>query len=75
MEHVIQAPESGVIQSLNAELNTAIFEHHPLIILTPGEVSVSAGATLRFRISITSELTLPKRLEHSFGLDENRPGR
>ena len=63
MEHVIQAPESGVIQSLNAELNTAIFEHHPLIILTPGEsVCVSRRMTLRFRISITSDLTLPKRL-------------
>ena len=61
MEHVIQAPERRY-PILNAELNTAIFEHHLLIILTPGEVSGLAGATPRFRIWITSDLTLPKRL-------------
>ena len=74
MEHVIQAPESGVIQSLNAELNTAIFEHHPLIILTPGEVSVSAGADTEIQDLDYIRPDLAEAFErHSFGLDENRP--
>ena len=74
MEHVIQAPESGVIQSLNAELNTAIFEHHPLIILTPGEVSVSAGADAEIQDLDYIRPDLAEAFErHSFGLDENRP--
>ena len=74
MEHVIQAPESGVIQSLNAELNTAIFEHHPLIILTPGEVSVSAGANTETEDLDYIRPDLAEAFErHSFGLDENRP--
>ena len=74
MEHVIQAPESGVIQSLNAELNTAIFEHHPLIILTPGEVSVSAGADTEVQDLDYIRPDLAEAFErHSFGLDENRP--
>ena len=74
MEHVIQAPESGVIQSLNAELNTAIFEHHPLIILTPGEVSVSAGADTETEDLDYIRPDLAEAFErHSFGLDENRP--
>ena len=74
MEHVIQAPESGVIQSLNAELNTAIFEHHPLLILTPQDVSVSASADTESEDLDYIRPDLAEAFErHSFGLDENRP--
>ena len=74
MEHVIQAPQSGTIESLNADLGAAIFENHPLIILAPGAVSVSATDTEE---ALDLDYIRPDLAEayerHSFGLDENRP--
>ncbi len=74
MEHVIQAPQSGTIETLNADLGAAIFENHPLIILAPGDVSVSATNTEE---ALDLDYIRPDLAEayerHSFGLDENRP--
>ncbi|MEK9749844.1 MAG: carboxyl transferase domain-containing protein, partial [Pseudomonadales bacterium] len=74
MEHVIQAPQSGTIETLNADLGAAIFENHPLVILAPGAVSVSATNTEE---ALDLDYIRPDLAEayerHSFGLDENRP--
>ena len=74
MEHVVSAPESGVIVQIAVATGDAVFEDHALLYLMPGAVTVT-DATTNTQVDldhIRPDLA-EANLRHQYGLDENRP--
>jgi len=73
MEHVIEAPISGIVRLIAVKADDSVFEDHGLIFIEESDVSVTQAQT-----SIKSDLDyirpdLQEAIErHSYGLDENR---
>ena len=74
MEHVVTAAHSGIVRSVEVEPGDAVFAGHPLVIMDPADVSVTA-------VDVADDVDLdeirPDLAEvferHGHGLDENRP--
>ena len=74
MEHVVSAPESGVIVQIAVAAGDAVFEDHALLYLIPGAVTVM-DATTNTHVDlddIRPDLA-EANLRHQYGFDENRP--
>ena len=74
MEHVVSAPESGVVLQIAVTAGDAVFEDHALLHIMPGAVTVS-DATTNTQVDldhIRPDLA-EANLRHQYGFDENRP--
>jgi acetyl/propionyl-CoA carboxylase alpha subunit len=73
MEHVVEAPVSGLVRLVAVKANDSVFEDHGLIYIE--EADVSTGETTE-AVELDLDYIRPDLAEsierHSYGLDENR---
>ena len=74
MEHVVSATHSGTVQRLGVAPGDAIFENHPLIYLSEGDVEArELGQSTEQNLDHIRDDLQEVLDRHAAGLDENRP--
>jgi acetyl/propionyl-CoA carboxylase alpha subunit/acetyl-CoA carboxylase carboxyltransferase component len=74
MQHVIGAPESGVLHSFGVRVGDTVYADHALAFLTPGDVASDASAAAgALDLDRERDDLRLMRERHAFGLDANRP--
>ncbi len=74
MEHVIEAPCSGIVRELNVEVGQALFAEHPLVLIEE-QSDDGQDSTAQTQVDLDAiREDLAEAIErHAVGLDERRP--